>query len=226
MPSILTKTIMPSPNFTKRQLVKHKTTTSGQRKSGGFQVGPKHLPDGAYLGKQKRIKADLIHKAKVKKEYYKQIKQGKAAQGSGTDTNAIPLGSSDSASVSEVHSPVRLPFTLPSDKGRFAAEDEDVEEATEQQLEFAHSNPDLRPKKQKKKKSARPLPHPLIKAPASKIDPDRPVDTRTKEQKDQDRERKNKLWNKPSGSRTGQHRGQPNLTARMEVMLDKIRKTG
>lgn len=216
---------MPAPNFTKRQLVKHKTTTSGLKKSGGFQVGPKHLPDGAYLGKQKRIKAELIHKAKVKKEYYKQIKQGKAAEGSATNTNATPLGSKDDAEADDVAVNANLPFTLPSDKGRFAAENED-DDGAEEQLMFTSSKPDLRPKKEKKK-TARPLPHPPVQD-RSRMDQqeDTQRDTRTKEQKDQDRERKNKLWNEPSGSRAGKNRGQPNLNARMEVMLDKIRKSG
>lgn len=218
---------MPAPNFTKRQLVKHRTTTSGPKKSGGFQVGPKHLPDGAYLGKQKRIKAELIHKAKVKKEYYKQIRQGKAAEGSATTTNATPLGNKDDVEDNDVVESGSLPFALPSDKGRFAAENED-DDGLEEQLVFANSKPDLRPKKEKKK-TARPLPHPPVRPRSSQADhqeEDQQRDTRTKEQKDQDRERKNKLWNKPSGSRTGKNRGQPNLTARMEVMLDKIRKSG
>ncbi|RYO92715.1 hypothetical protein DL764_008091 [Monosporascus ibericus] len=37
----------------------------------GFRVGPENLPDGPWKRKVKRIKNELIHKAKVKKEYKK-----------------------------------------------------------------------------------------------------------------------------------------------------------
>ena len=37
----------------------------------GFSVGPANLPDGTYKRKVQKIKKDLIHKAKVKKEYAK-----------------------------------------------------------------------------------------------------------------------------------------------------------
>ena len=102
----------PPTKFTKKQLVKHRTsaTPSNGKKTGGFQVGPKHLPDGAYLGKHKRIKAELIHKAKVKKEYFKQLKHDKAGA-SGTSSNAAPLGKRGSAAESSDDS--ALPFTLP-----------------------------------------------------------------------------------------------------------------
>ncbi|KAI9714253.1 MAG: hypothetical protein M1828_001184 [Chrysothrix sp. TS-e1954] len=37
----------------------------------GFQVGPDNLPDGTYRRKAQRIKQNLIHKAKVRKEFSK-----------------------------------------------------------------------------------------------------------------------------------------------------------
>ncbi|KAF2279220.1 uncharacterized protein EI97DRAFT_439605 [Westerdykella ornata] len=37
----------------------------------GFQVGPANLPDGIHKRKVQKIKKDLIHKAKLKKEYAK-----------------------------------------------------------------------------------------------------------------------------------------------------------
>ncbi|EST07765.1 rRNA processing [Kalmanozyma brasiliensis GHG001] len=218
--------------LTKRQLVKHRTsaTPSNGKKSGGFQVGPKHLPDGAYLGKQKRIKAELIHKAKVKKEYYKQIKQDKAASGSGTSSNAAPLGQRGSAAQKRAaaENNSSLPFSLPTDQGRFAPENGAGDnDGAELDLALSGSKQDLRPRKPTgKARGKKPLPHPLPKAQApSNQEPERIRDTRSKEEKEQERLKKNKMWNKASGSRTGQARGQPNLGARMEVMLDKIRKS-
>ncbi|SPO22013.1 uncharacterized protein UTRI_02008_B [Ustilago trichophora] len=217
----------PPTKLTKKQLVKHRTsaTPSNGKKTGGFQVGPKHLPDGAYLGKHKRIKAELIHKAKVKKEYYKQLKQDKAG-GSGTSANAAPLGKRGSAADADTAADDSgLPFLLPKDQGRFAPENGGDDSNAELNLALSGGKQDLRPRKVGKGKGKKPLPHPLPRAAQREEVPEKVWDTRTKEEKEQEREKKNKLWNKASGSRIGQARGQPNLGARMEVMLDKIRKS-
>ncbi|OJI97215.1 hypothetical protein ASPVEDRAFT_36614 [Aspergillus versicolor CBS 583.65] len=44
---------------------------TANKKRKGFSVGPANLPDGTYRRKAQKIKADLIQKAKVKKEYAK-----------------------------------------------------------------------------------------------------------------------------------------------------------
>lgn len=41
------------------------------KKRKGFQVGPENLPDGAWRRRNTKIKENLIHKAKLKKEYRK-----------------------------------------------------------------------------------------------------------------------------------------------------------
>lgn len=41
------------------------------KKRKGFRVGPDNLPDGAWRRKNTKIKHELIHKAKVKKDYAK-----------------------------------------------------------------------------------------------------------------------------------------------------------
>ncbi|KAK8172529.1 hypothetical protein BKA80DRAFT_23152 [Phyllosticta citrichinensis] len=48
-----------------------KTKHGAERRSKGFQVGPANLPDGTHRRKVQQIKKDLIHKAKIKKEYAK-----------------------------------------------------------------------------------------------------------------------------------------------------------
>ncbi|KAG0253854.1 hypothetical protein DFQ27_007175 [Actinomortierella ambigua] len=46
------------------------------KKKGGFNPGArKHMGSEAYKGRMKKIKSDLIHKAKVKKDYAKVLKQ-------------------------------------------------------------------------------------------------------------------------------------------------------
>ncbi|KAJ6447133.1 rRNA processing domain-containing protein [Purpureocillium lavendulum] len=47
------------------------SAASKKPKRGGFKVGPDNLPDGPWRRKVTKIKKDLIHKAKVKKEYAK-----------------------------------------------------------------------------------------------------------------------------------------------------------
>ncbi|ROW15127.1 hypothetical protein VPNG_02939 [Cytospora leucostoma] len=47
------------------------TNAPDAKKRKGFRVGPENLPDGAWRRKNTKIKHDLIHKAKLKKEYAK-----------------------------------------------------------------------------------------------------------------------------------------------------------
>ncbi|KAK2861268.1 hypothetical protein FQN49_004376 [Arthroderma sp. PD_2] len=49
----------------------HETAKESKRPKQGFSVGPANLPDGTYRRKVIKIKADLIHKAKLKKSYEK-----------------------------------------------------------------------------------------------------------------------------------------------------------
>ncbi|WWD16206.1 hypothetical protein CI109_100632 [Kwoniella shandongensis] len=53
----------------------------------GFKVGPSKAPRDAYLGKAKKIKADLIQRAKMKKQYAKVLKsEGMASDRLGDGT--------------------------------------------------------------------------------------------------------------------------------------------
>ncbi|KAF2849450.1 hypothetical protein T440DRAFT_398929 [Plenodomus tracheiphilus IPT5] len=45
--------------------------SSSRKFKKGFQIGPANLPDGTHRRKVQKIKKDLIHKAKVKKQYAK-----------------------------------------------------------------------------------------------------------------------------------------------------------
>ncbi|KAF2205733.1 hypothetical protein GQ43DRAFT_361647 [Delitschia confertaspora ATCC 74209] len=46
-------------------------TKSSKKFKKGFNIGPANLPDGLHKRKVQKIKQDLIHKAKIKKEYAK-----------------------------------------------------------------------------------------------------------------------------------------------------------
>ncbi|KAN0061823.1 hypothetical protein ACQY0O_005816 [Thecaphora frezii] len=232
---------------TKRSLVKHRTNTNPgakPKKAGGFKVGPTNLPDGAYLGKAKKIKADLIHKAKVKKAYFKQLQReggaGSQAAGSGQTQDGGDDGENEDPDA------VFLPG------GKFAPEDDNVDFLAEAENRARSragppppsdsSSSSRRPKPSpsslfdrrqsskpgQRSRTHKPLPHPLPKpkqpAPTNEAANKKPVDLRTKEEKLADRKRKQELWNKKSASATGRKRGQPDLSARMEVMLDKIKR--
>lgn len=187
---------------TKRSFVKHRTNSGGagwqDKKKGGFRVGPTNLPDGAYLGKAKKIKAELIHKAKVKKAYFGKIKQ-REQQGAGSALPGVPAD---------------------DDLGKFKPEGEDVlslvERKSARRKPRARKTANESDESSLKKNKNVPAPQPE--------QPKKPVDTRTHEEKVADRKRKQQLWNKKSGSAEGRKRGQPDLSARMEVMLDKIKR--
>jgi len=76
------------------------STRGGPSKRGhghAFKVGPAHAPRDAYLGKAKKIKADLIDRARIKKQFAKTLKKegltserlggrgGKGGKGKGKD---------------------------------------------------------------------------------------------------------------------------------------------
>ncbi|KAK4704453.1 hypothetical protein P7C70_g1752, partial [Phenoliferia sp. Uapishka_3] len=72
-------------------MAKSKPTAPYQQKKGGFKVGPR-LAKGSYTGHTKKIKDTLIHKAQVKKQYYKDLK----AEGYGDGTGSSSVGGTGS----------------------------------------------------------------------------------------------------------------------------------
>ena len=168
----------------KRSIVKHKTRGTEPHKKGGFHVGATNMPNGAYIGRAKKHKEELIHKAKVKKAYYKMLEKEKEA------------------------APVEAPTF--QDVGRFVSENEHEQSTTPRPA------PESEPSKRKKK-----LPYFYTppKQPRERAQPQR-----TREQALDEREARRKLWNRKSPSRLGRERGQPDLGARMQVMLNKIQR--
>jgi len=67
-------------------VTKLKQSIRSDKKKGGYSVGPANLPDGTYKRKVDRIKQDLIHKAKIKKEFAKV----KARHEAGNPTSTVP----------------------------------------------------------------------------------------------------------------------------------------
>ncbi|WFD18299.1 hypothetical protein MCAP1_000500 [Malassezia caprae] len=177
-------------NLAKRSVVKHRTRSdpSARPKNTGFNVGATNVPNGAYIGRAKKHKAELIHKAKVKKAYFQMLKHDQQEQ-------------SDARGPEETQ-----------ELGRFASETADNDtDATEAPRRVA-------PEKPKAKK----LPY-FYRAPKNKA-PKEAAPPRTREQALEDRAARQAKWHRPSPSRLGRQRGQPDLGARMEVMLEKIQR--
>ncbi|KAG5988817.1 hypothetical protein E4U54_004530 [Claviceps lovelessii] len=68
----------------KRPVDSAESEAASKKAKRGFRVGPDNLPDGPWRRKVTKIKKDLIHKAKVKKEYAK-IKSREQAKPSSTE---------------------------------------------------------------------------------------------------------------------------------------------
>lgn len=68
----------------------------------GFTVGPDHLPDGSYRRRARKIKSDLIQKAKVKKKYAK-IRERELGQPIPSVDHPHPRGDSEDYEEDPTH---------------------------------------------------------------------------------------------------------------------------
>ncbi|CAO1619154.1 unnamed protein product [Parajaminaea phylloscopi] len=232
----------------KRSIVKHATNkpfgqgqqgakkgTEGSKRRAGFQVGPRHAPDGAYLGKVKRIKANLIANAKTKKQFYKSLKQ----EGAGAGRHADTLG--DGSDSLGRFAPEAGPSTL-RDEGKVSRPSNGPDDAQRRRRDRAgpapeEANEDDQSRRQRPRQSAQKSFAPkkpqtvndASKKDASASTSQMPAPAATKrkyasrEEAVAARAERNEKWNRTSGSATGKKRGQPDLGARMEMLLDRIR---
>lgn len=176
--------LMAGPDARKRSVVKHHTRAP--HKKGGFSGGGVNAAAGSYIGRAKKVKADLIHKAKVKKAYYRMLEKEGISKGE--------------------------PPAEQADEGADGTEDGAKEEDASAAPAPAPAPAAERPRKKK-------LPYFYVPPKKTKEAP-----TRTREEALGERQQKKELWHRKSPSRLGIKRGQPDLGARMEVMLDKIQK--
>ena len=124
-----------------------------QRK--GFQVGPANLPDGSWRRKNDKIKAGLIEKAKIKKEYAKlkqreQPEPSKVRYEEDMQAESTPQLRSGSPNL-ELH-PDRQNLISGANNDTRNAEEDDSEEADEAGTAKA------RPAKRKSTRPAKPVP--------------------------------------------------------------------
>ena len=142
----------------------------------------------------------MIHKAKVKKAYSKLLHREHSNE---KDTK-------QDASPEALH-----PHHLPQDLGRFAPEnpEDDLMDQVTRKDRPSRSTPKQAPKKKL----------PYFKVPPAK-EAKSQTPKRTREEAIAQREERHALWTKKSPSERGRARGQPDLGARMQVMLDKIQR--
>ncbi|PWN43554.1 hypothetical protein IE81DRAFT_322407 [Ceraceosorus guamensis] len=220
-----------TPDAHKRKYVQHKTKSGANiaplgpgrdgktgGRGGGFKVGPAHAPDGSYLGKAKKRKAQLIENAKVKAAYY--------ARHGGRDTTRREQERKVDGESQSLAGPSAASL------GRFAPEDED----TKRLIEQAEKQPEIRLKQAKPPRDA------VTQDNGSTVrraDPE--GDSDSKQQKEggvsqrsdassarskgssreealQDRKRRSSLGGKVN------RKGQPNLGARVGLLLDKLQR--
>ncbi|KAK0540583.1 hypothetical protein OC835_000600 [Tilletia horrida] len=291
----------------KRKLVAHPTASgqsgrvsagggrggkSSKYGGGGFRVGPAHAPAGSYLGKAKKIKEELIQKAKTKKAYYAQLKreglpvpERRSARGAGAgsvredaffqhgsddEEDGGGVGDRDGGDDEdgdeggESEPPSRA-------EGRFAlsgpASGDAHDEASTSQSEHAALDPlgvleqrraarmaagqrkskrqlaaerereqqdeEAQLSKKRKRDSLSSSSGPLVmhrhfaSAPSSSnatedTTTSRPDKKKATTKNPEARQRQREAWQRPSGSAQGRARGQPDLGARVGVMLEKI----
>lgn len=157
-------------------------------------------PDGSHTSAKKH-KAELIHKAKVKRAYFKMLQKD------------------------EPTSSTHLESDEPHDLGRFASEDQtNGKQSGETMYPTTSASAQASDGTGKRKKKL-----PYFYRPSSTHTESQPREvtkpSRTREQALEERNARRALWHRTSPSRLGKQRGQPDLGARMQVMLDKIQRT-
>lgn len=173
---------------------------------------------GLHLNTAKKIKADLIEKAKIKRQFYKSIK------GKEGIISAEQEGEHGDVENSLLH----------RDEGKFAPESQEGDKSDEPDILYQMRNreelsaaqnvgkTDNKESRQKIKKQDSTTPQ-VDSVPASRKAKGL-GENLSKEERQKIREKKQERWNSQSGSQKGRERGQPNLGARMDLLLERIKQ--
>lgn len=228
----------------KRSIVKHQTNAAFSNRhtaakgdfskvkgkgKGGFKVGPSHAPDGAYLGRAKKIKADLIEKAKVKKRYYKELNKEKNVEANQERFSSLeerdegrfaPAAGADQSDGLTLAQKERRAHKL-NNRRRDDVDGENALGRRERSERDALREAERKALERIQGGSSN------VKR-ASHTSGEDAVGKTSKlsiEQRKEQREKRNAQWNSKSGSFTGRQRGQPNLGSRINLLLDKIKRS-
>ncbi|KAI8941756.1 hypothetical protein NX059_002960 [Plenodomus lindquistii] len=108
--------------------------SSSKKQKKGFQIGPANLPDGTHRRKVQKIKKDLIHKAKVKKEYAK-LKAREETDTTAPRKSVYERAQQDHDEHHEPAEPVPEPTLEPHPDRVKMLEDAEPEDAPQQRTE-------------------------------------------------------------------------------------------
>ncbi|KAE8225681.1 hypothetical protein CF319_g1614 [Tilletia indica] len=147
---------------------------------GGFRVGPAHAPAGSYLGKAKKLKEELIQKAKTKKAYYAQLKRDglpvperKGSSGKSRDTEPAGARSGKDDFFEAGSDDEELDDS--DEEMESGSEDEDDDEEEDDDADAQQSSSDLKEESRPRPAGRFALSHEIAKekagAPAPVLDP-------------------------------------------------------
>ncbi|KAI5368378.1 hypothetical protein Slin14017_G034140 [Septoria linicola] len=179
-----------------------------KRHKKGFQVGPANLPDGTHRRKVQKIKADLIGKAKIWKDYEKLKKRGEVSE----KDESIPIPASIAAELEqEKEEPTVAPHP---DRQVLMDKEEEPEQERSQR----------KPRERRKKEAPFRKEHEQAlqrKAEAEERRKAREEAQRQREQKIAEREKFRKAMAK---ARTGGKNGQRKLGRESQPLLEKVKR--
>lgn len=193
---------------------------SHKKHKKGFSVGPQNLPDGTYRRKLDKIKKNLIHKAKVKKEFAKLKARLEKQEQKPTSTTTATRNDEPPASL-EPH-PDRLAL--------FSQPEQPQKPARNNTSKDTPNSKPPQPKSSKPEKHHRPQYNPFSKAAQEAKKRKKEAERRQREleriekekqEKTEQRDRHRKVMAK---ARRGGRTGQRSLGTEGEVLLERVKK--
>jgi hypothetical protein len=161
----------------------------------------------------KKIKADLIEKAKIKKHFFKSVKGKEGQDGGQVDIDPAAI--------------------FNRDEGKFAPErkEEEGDEGSNilyqmrnrEEVALQKDEKKGRGKDDRRSQQAQPV-NGATKSSLRQGDAKHDEVVMSKGERQALRDKKTERWHSQSGSQRGRERGQPNLGARMDLLLERIKQ--
>jgi hypothetical protein len=196
---------------------------SHKKHKKGFSVGPQNLPDGTYRRKLDKIKKNLIHKAKVKKDFAKlKARLEKQEQKPTSTATAEPATRNDEPPTSLEPHPDRLALLSQPEQPQNPAR-------SNTNKDTSNSKPS-QPKSSELKKQRRPQYSPFSKAAQEAKKRKKEAERRQRELERVEKEKKEKAEQRDrhrmvmAKARRGGRNGQRSLATEGEVLLERVKK--
>lgn len=196
---------------------------SHKRAKKGFSVGPQNLPDGTYRRKVDKIKKNLIHKAKIKKDFAKVRARLEKQEQKTTPSTAEEARFRDNGPPAslELHPDRLARLSQPEEPERPArrARNQDLDNPNASRPDFVKHQ----------KHHRRPKANPFSKASKQAQKRKEDVDRRQRERERIEKERQEKAEQRDrhrrimASARKGKN-GQRSLATESEVLLERVKK--